>query len=86
LSVRADGNFHDMLPTVVYRIAYRGLYIVTFLASAAAARLAADFRTLGAAGTPAIVLQFPVLIAWLVVRPISCVGFAGCSALATRVS
>jgi hypothetical protein len=72
--------------TSAYRLAYRALYVLTLAASTAAARLAADFRTLGEGGAIAIVLQFPVLIAWLVVRPISCAGFAGCSALAGRLS
>jgi hypothetical protein len=70
----------------VYRFAYRSLFVVTFVAAKTSARLAADFRTLGEAGPVAIILQLPVAVAWLVVRPIACAGFFGCSALAARLS
>jgi hypothetical protein len=71
------------------RVGYRACYLVTLVSGMAAARLAADFRALGAAsaklGPIAIVLQLAVVLCWLVVRPISLAGFAGCSALATRI-
>jgi hypothetical protein len=66
------------------RLAYRVCYLLTLLTGTAAARLAADFRMLGRAGPAAVVLQLPVFICWLVVRPISCAAFAGCCALAPR--
>ena len=66
------------------RIAYRACYVLTLVTGTAAARLASDFRTLGRAGPMAVVLQFPVFVCWLVVRPISCAAFAGCCALAPR--
>ena len=75
-----------VLPTKAYRLAYRVLYLVTLWTSKATARLATDFRTLGDAGTPAILLQLPVFAAWLVVRPLSRAGLAGCSALAARLT
>jgi len=68
------------------RIAYRTCYLLTLLTGKAAARLAADFRTLGRAGPAAIVLQLPVFLCWLVVRPISCAAFAGCCALSRAPS
>jgi hypothetical protein len=52
----------------------------------AAARLAADFRTLGSLdrrfAIVSVVLQAPVLACWLLIRPISLAAFAGCSAFA----
>jgi hypothetical protein len=55
----------------------------------AAARLAADFRALGAAGARLgplrILLQLTVLACWALVRPISLAAFAGCCELAPRV-
>jgi hypothetical protein len=69
-----------------YRIAFRVCYLVTLVTGTAAARLAADFRELGRAGSLAVVLQLPVIMCWAVVRAISCAGFAGCCALAPRLS
>jgi hypothetical protein len=69
-----------------YRIAFRACYLVTLLAGRAAVRLAADFRELGRAGPFAIVLQLPVITCWAVARAISFAGFAGCCALAPRLS
>jgi hypothetical protein len=74
----------DMLRS--YRIAFRACYLVTLVAGTAAARLAADFRELGRAGPIAVVLQLPVVACWVVARAISCAGFAGCCALAPRLS
>jgi hypothetical protein len=52
-----------------------------------AARLAADFRTLGSLDNRfilvSVVLRLPVFACWLVVRPISLAAFAACRALAT---
>ncbi len=75
-----------MVQTRAYRLAYRACYFLALATGVVAARLASDFRTLGQAGPLAIVLQFPVFLAWLVVRPISCAGVAGCSVLAARLS
>jgi hypothetical protein len=59
------------------------VFIVT---GRAAARLAWDFRALGAAanrfGPIPLLLQLPVFACWLLVRPISIAAFAGCCALA----
>lgn len=71
------------------KIAYRGCYLIGLASGTAAARLASDFRALGAAGRrfgplPAL-LQVVVLACWLVVRPISLTAFAGCFALAPRL-
>jgi hypothetical protein len=70
----------------VHRIAYRVCYAVLIVSGQGAARLAADFRTLGSIGgrlgVVAVVLQLPVLACWLVMRPISLAAFAVCSALA----
>jgi hypothetical protein len=71
------------------RIAYATCYLLMLLSGKSAARLAADFRTLGAAGRQfgplTVVLQLPVLACWLLVRPISLAAFAGCCALAPRL-
>jgi hypothetical protein len=69
----------------LYRIGFRGCYFVTLATGHVAARLASDFRELGAAGPVAIVLQLPVLACWAIVRAISCAGFAGCCILAPRL-
>jgi hypothetical protein len=69
-----------------YRIAFRVCYLVTLATGKAAARLAADFHELGCAGPFAIVLQLPVITCWAIVRAISWAGFAGCCALAPRLS
>jgi hypothetical protein len=66
--------------------AYVACYLVFVASGRAAARLAADFRTIGAIGNRLgpipILLQFPILACWLVVRPISIAAFATCCALA----
>jgi hypothetical protein len=76
------------LRALVHRAAYRVCYVVMLATGTAAARLADDFRTLGAArgrlGPLPLVLQVPVLACWLLVRPISLAAFAGCCGLARR--
>jgi hypothetical protein len=71
------------------RIAYRCCYMIGVASGTAAARLASDFRALGAAGRRLgpwpILLQLPVLACWLVFRPISLTAFAACFALAPRL-
>jgi hypothetical protein len=66
-------------------LAFRASYLALLASGRAAARLAAAFRTLGAArarlGPLAIVLQLPVLACWALVRPISLVAFRACCAL-----
>jgi hypothetical protein len=73
----------------VWRFAYRACYVLMLLSGKCAARLAHDFRTLGAAGRRfgplPVLLQLPVLACWLLVRPISLAAFAGCCALAPRL-
>jgi hypothetical protein len=69
-----------------YRIAFRACLLVTLLAGRAAARLASDFRELGRAGPFAVVLQVPVVACWAVARAVSRAAFAGCCALAPRLS
>ena len=70
------------------RLGFRACYLVTLASGKAAARLAADFRVLGGArarlGPLVIVLQLPIVLCWLVARPISLVAFAACTALAAR--
>lgn len=70
------------------RLQFRACYLITLASGTAAARLAADFRALGAVssrlGPLAIVLQLLVLLCWLLARPISLAGFAACTALAGR--
>jgi hypothetical protein len=76
------------LRALVYRAAYRACYLVMLVTGTAAARLAADFRTLGAArvrlGPLPVVLQVTLLACWLLVRPISLAAFAGCCEFARR--
>lgn len=71
-------------------LAFRVCYAVVLLSGRAAARLAADYRTLGEAGRRigplALVLQLPVFVCWLVVRPVSLAAFSGCQALAPRLT
>jgi hypothetical protein len=68
------------------RGAYAACYLVFIVTARPAARLARDFRALGAAanrfGPLSILLQLPVFACWLLVRPISIAAFAGCCALA----
>jgi hypothetical protein len=72
------------------RLAYRLCYVVLILSGRAAARLAADFRTLGSIDrrltVVSVVLQIPVLACWVLVRPVSLAAFAGCSALTPEQS
>lgn len=72
------------------RIGYRVCYLTTLASGTVAARLAAAFRMLGSAssrlGPLTIVLQLAVVLCWLVARPISLAAFAGCRALAPRLS
>lgn len=69
------------------RGAYLLCYAVFILSGRAAARLAADFRALGAAGDRLgplpMILQLPVVACWLLFRPISLAAFATCCALAS---
>ena len=70
------------------RFAYVLCYGLTIVSGTAAARLAADFRTLGSLNSRftalSVLLQVPVLGCWLLVRPISLAAFAACSALAPQ--
>ena len=67
-------------------VAYTLCYAVMIVSGKAAARLAADFRTIGSfrnrLGGLSVVLQLPVLVCWLIVRPISVAAYAACCALA----
>ncbi|HEX2292567.1 MAG TPA: hypothetical protein VHH55_04595 [Gaiellaceae bacterium] len=71
------------------RIGFRSCYLLTLASGTAAAHLAALFRALGEAGARigplAVVIQLPVVLGWLVVRPISLAAFAGCTAFAARI-
>jgi hypothetical protein len=68
------------------RLGYRLGYVILTVSGRAAARLAADFRTLGSVDARlrivALVLQTPVIACWVVVRAISVAAFAGCAAFA----
>jgi hypothetical protein len=69
----------------VYRVSY-ALFLAT---GHAAARLAKAFRTLAAAhgtfGPLVVALQLPLLLCWLVVRPLSLATFSVCESLAPRL-
>jgi hypothetical protein len=69
-----------------HRFGFAVCYLMLIATGRVAARLAADFRTLGAAGKLArpasVVLQLPVLVCWLLVRPMSLAAYAACCALA----
>ena len=76
-------------PATVPRLrrgAYAACYLVFIVTGRAAARLARDFRALGATakrfGPLPVLLQLPVFACWLLVRPISIAAFAGCCAFA----
>jgi hypothetical protein len=77
------------LATVTDRLLYRCSYTLFLATGHAAARLAGAFRDLGAAsrriGPLVLALQLPLFACWLVVRPLSLVSFAACSALAPRL-
>ena len=70
----------------VRRFAYRFCYVLLTVSGRAAARLAADFRTLGSVDARlrvvSVVLQTPVVACWVLVRAISLAAFVGCTALA----
>jgi len=70
------------------RFAYRVCYVLLFASGKVAARLAADFRVLAEArerlGPLTVILQLPVLLCWLLVRPVSRAAYSGCCALAPR--
>ena len=74
--------------TGLTKLGFRSCYLVTLASGTAAAHLADAFRALGAAGARlgplVIVLQLPVLLCWLVARPISLTAFSACLALAAR--
>jgi len=74
---------------VLARIVYRCCYVIGVATGTVAARLAADFRALGATrpglAPLTVVLQLTVLACWLVVRPISLTAFTACFALAPRL-
>ena len=61
---------------MLFRVAYGFCYLVLLGTGRVAARLATDFRVLA---------QLPVLLCWLVVRPVSLAAFSACSALAPRL-
>lgn len=69
--------------------AYRLSYLVLLGSGRVAARLAADFRVLAHAGERlgplTVMLQLPVVLCWLVVRPVSLAAFLACRALAPRL-
>jgi len=71
------------------RIAYRVCYVLLLGSGRIAARLAADFRVLAEArerlGPLTVILQLPVLLCWLLVRPVSLAAYSGCCALAPRL-
>jgi hypothetical protein len=74
--------------TGLTKVGFRACYLVTLASGTAAACLADTFRALGAAnarlGPLVILLQLPVLLCWLLARPISLAAFAACIALAGR--
>ena len=80
------GSTGPVVVACARRCAYWLCYAVFIVSGRAAARLAADFRALGAAGSRLgplpVVLQLPVVACWLLVRPISVAAFAICCALA----
>lgn len=71
------------------RAGFRVCYVIAVVTGTVAARLADDFRVLGAAcervGPWPVVLQIPVLACWVLMRPISLAAFAGCTSLAPRL-
>ena len=78
-----------MVRHALSRAGFRVCYLIAVVSGTAAARLAEDFRVLGAAsarvGPWPLVLQIPVLACWVLVRPISLAAFAGCTSLAPRL-
>jgi len=74
---------------MLFRVAYRLSYLVLLGSGRVAARLADDFRVLAHAGERlgplTVVLQLPVFLCWLVVRPVSLAAFSACSSLAPKL-
>ena len=70
-------------------VAYRACYLLLIASGRAAAKLATDFRVLAEhrerLGLLTVLLQLPVLLCWLLVRPISLAAYSGCRALAPRL-
>ena len=70
-------------------IAYRVCFVLLLVSGRVAARLAADFRLLAEhrerLGLLTVLLQLPVFVCWLLVRPISLAAYSGCRALAPRL-
>lgn len=70
-------------------IAYRVCFVLLLVSGRVAARLAADFRVLAEhrerLGLLTVLLQLPVVVCWLLVRPISLAAYTGCRALAPRL-
>ena len=70
-------------------IAYRACFVLLLVSGRLAARLAADFRVLAEHrerfGLLTVLLQLPVFLCWLLVRPISVAAYTGCRALAPRL-
>lgn len=70
-------------------VAYRVCYVLLIASGRLAARLAADFRVLAESrerlGPLTVVLQLPVFVCWLLVRPVSLAAYSGCCALAARL-
>jgi hypothetical protein len=84
-----DAVNRNELATVTHRLLYRCSYALFLTTGHAAARLAGAFRDLGETsrriGPLVLALQLPLLACWLVMRPLSLVSFAACSALAPRL-
>jgi hypothetical protein len=70
-------------------IAYRVCFVLLLVSGRVAARLAADFRVLAEHrerfGLLTVLLQLPVFVCWLLVRPISLAAYSGCRAFAPRL-
>ena len=68
------------------RLTHRTFYGFTVATGTAAAVLARAFRALGREASPlTILLQAPILVCWLFVRPVSLASFAACAALTPRL-
>jgi hypothetical protein len=70
-------------------IAYRVCFALLLVSGRVAARLAADFRVPAEhrerLGLLTVLLQLPVFVCWLLVRPIPLAAYTGCRALAPRL-
>jgi hypothetical protein len=86
----APGSVGSAAVSRLRRGTYAACYLVFIVSGHAAARLAGDFRALGAAtnrfGPLPLLLQVPVFACWVLVRPISIAAFAGCCAFAQITS